>query len=151
MHLWPSELIGKHVMVPKNASVACCETIMSVAAESETAGSKFYVLRSLVPRNWKKKFMVDDSESPSRHLLMVLLMLIKCHGDKLAEGVKSILCMTSLGAIIRFAHACLMLSCTRLNKQQTIQAGASSMCNPTGTCSPEACNEAVSACAVFAC
>ena len=57
-----------------------------ICAESEAAGSKFYVLRSLVPRNWKKKFIVDDSESPSKHLLIVLLMLIKCHGDKLAEG-----------------------------------------------------------------
>lgn len=59
---------------------------VAVAAESEAAGSKFYVLRSLVPRNWKKKFIVDDSETPSKHLLIVLLMLIKCHGDKLSEG-----------------------------------------------------------------
>lgn len=59
---------------------------LAVAAESEAAGSKFYVLRSLVPRNWKKKFVVDDCQSSSKHLLIVLLMLIKCHGDKLAEG-----------------------------------------------------------------
>ena len=62
------------------------QALRFVSTESEAAGSKFYVLRSLVPRNWKKKFIVDDSESPSKHLLIVLLMLIKCHGDKLAEG-----------------------------------------------------------------
>lgn len=62
------------------------QALRFVSTESEAAGSKFYVLRSLVPRNWKKKFIADDSESPSKHLLIVLLMLIKCHGDKLAEG-----------------------------------------------------------------
>ena len=69
-----------------NGFVSTFASIMPVSAENEAAGSKFYVLRSLVPRNWKKKFIVDDSESPSKHLLIVLLMLIKCHGDKLAEG-----------------------------------------------------------------
>ena len=54
-------------------------------AEESAAGSKFYVLRSLVPRNWKK-FVADESQNPSRHLLVVLLMLIKCQGDKLSEG-----------------------------------------------------------------
>ena len=70
-------------------------------AESEAAGSKFYVLRSLVPRNWKKKFIVDDSQCPSKHLLVILLMLIRCAGDKLAEGVKP---CTKSQTLLRFQH-----------------------------------------------
>lgn len=89
-----------------------------VVADSETAGSKFYVLRSLVPRNWRKKFIVDDDQSPSRHLLIVLLMLIKCHGDKLAEGISSAPCACS-----RNLH---------IWGQESF-----SMCS--GRCSPEAC------------
>ena len=58
-------------------------------AENDAAGSKFYVLRSLVPRNWKTRFVVEQSQNPSRHLLIILLMLIKCQGDKLSEGVES--------------------------------------------------------------
>ena len=57
-------------------------------AENDAAGSKFYVLRSLVPRNWKIRFVVEQSQNPSRHLLIILLMLIKCQGDKLSEGVE---------------------------------------------------------------
>lgn len=75
--------------------MAAITSTRPVAAESEAAGSKFYVLRSLVARNWKKKFIVDDSETPSKHLLIVLLMLIKCHGDKLSEGDLTILSTSS--------------------------------------------------------
>lgn len=57
----------------------------SKIAENDAAGSKFYVLRSLVPRNWKTRFVVEQSQNPSRHLLIILLMLIKCQGDKLSE------------------------------------------------------------------
>ncbi|DBA89604.1 TPA: hypothetical protein ACH3X2_004501 [Trebouxia sp. C0005] len=53
--------------------------------ENDAGGSKFYVLRSLVPTNWKRKFVADESQNPSRHLLIILLMLIKCQGDKLSE------------------------------------------------------------------
>ncbi|KAL3159225.1 hypothetical protein ABBQ32_011201 [Trebouxia sp. C0010 RCD-2024] len=74
-------------MEMKELRVAPISKGKSKIADNETAGSKFYVLRSLVPRNWRKKFIVDDDQSPSRHLLIVLLMLIKCHGDKLAEGI----------------------------------------------------------------
>jgi len=55
-------------------------------AENDAGGSKLYVLRSLVPTNWKRKFVADESQNPSRHLLVILLMLIKCQGDKLSEG-----------------------------------------------------------------
>lgn len=53
--------------------------------ESDAAGSKFYVLRSLVPRNWKQKYIAEPEQSPSRHLLVILLMLIKCQGDKVSD------------------------------------------------------------------
>lgn len=53
--------------------------------DNDAGGSKFYVLRSLVPTNWKRKFVADESQNPSRHLLIILLMLIKCQGDKLSE------------------------------------------------------------------
>lgn len=55
-------------------------------AESTAAGSKFYILRSLVPSNWRKAYIADHSQDPSKHLLLILLMLIKCQGDKLSEG-----------------------------------------------------------------
>ncbi|DBB11961.1 TPA: hypothetical protein ACH3X3_006089 [Trebouxia sp. C0006] len=53
--------------------------------DNDAGGSKFYVLRSLVPTNWKRKFVTDESQNPSWHLLIILLMLIKCQGDKLSE------------------------------------------------------------------
>ncbi len=56
-------------------------------ADNDAGGSKFYVLRSLVPTNWKRKFVTDESQNPSWHLLIILLMLIKCQGDKLSEGI----------------------------------------------------------------
>ncbi len=64
-----------------------CHQALSYGAENDAAGSKFYILRSLVPRNWKKRFVVEQTQNPSRHLLVILLMLIKCQGDKLSEGV----------------------------------------------------------------
>ena len=63
-------------------------TAIVFGAESDAAGSKFYVLRSLVPRNWKQKFIAEPEQSPSRHLLVILLMLIKCQGDKLSDGME---------------------------------------------------------------